>query len=211
MKFANIKIESYCISNSTDVPDYLIELERETNLTKLTPQMLSGRLQGRILSLLSKLINPNKILEVGTFTGYSALCLVEGLQENGQLITIENKIEHKDIIEKYFEKSGYYDRIKLVIDDAKKVLTNLNDTFDLVFLDAHKEDYQFYYDSVLPNVNSGGVIIVDNVLWSGKVINELNDRTAASIDDFNKYVLEDSRTENIMIPIRDGINIIRKK
>ncbi len=211
MKFIDIKIQNYCVSNSTDVPDYLIELERETNLTKLTPQMLSGRLQGRLLSMLSKIVNPEKILEVGTFTGYSALCLAEGLKENGQLVTIENKPEHKEIIDKYFDKSGYKDKIKLIIDDAKKVLVNLDTRFDLVFLDAHKEDYRFYYDNVLPHVNSGGIIIVDNVLWSGKVINELDDRTALSIHQFNNYVAKDDRTENIMIPIRDGINIIRKK
>ncbi len=211
MRFTDIKIQNYCVANSTEVPDYLIELERETNLTKLTPQMLSGRLQGRLLSMLSKIVNPEKILEVGTFTGYSALCLAEGLKKNGQLVTIENKPEHKEIIDKYFDKSGYKDKIKLIIDDAKKVLVNLSTQFDLVFLDAHKEDYQFYYDNVLPNINQGGIIIVDNVLWSGKVINELDDRTAFSIHEFNNYVAKDDRAENIMIPIRDGINIIRKK
>jgi len=211
MDFVNRRIEEYSIINSMAIPDYLIELERETNLTKLLPQMLSGRLQGRILSLISKLVNPKNILEVGTFTGYSALCLAEGLQENGKLITIEYDVKQKEIIEKYFNKSIYNDQIKLIIDDALKVLPELKDDFDLVFLDAHKPDYIFYYETIMPKLSSGGVIIADNVLWSGKVIDDLDDKSAAALNEFNNHVKNDNRTENVILPIRDGLSIIRKK
>lgn len=211
MNFVNIKIEEYSIKNSMDIPEYLLELERETNLTKLIPQMLSGRLQGRFLSFLSKLINPKKILEVGTFTGYSALCLAEGLQKEGKLTTIEFDIEQKEIIEKYIKKSKYNNQIELILDDALKVLPKLKEKYDLVFLDAHKLDYIFYYDTILPLLNSGGIIIADNVLWSSKVINDLNDKSAAALNKFNQHVKNDSRTENVILPIRDGLSLIRKK
>ncbi len=210
MNFVNIKLEEYSIENSMDIPQYLLDLERETNLTKLMPQMLSGRLQGRLLSILSKMINPQNILEIGTFTGYSALCLAEGLKENGKLITVEFDEELKTIIDKYISKSPYKNKIQLIIGDALNVVPELEETFDLVFLDAHKPDYLNYYKTLIPKMNSGGVIIADNVLWSGKVINELSDKTAKAIDEFNKFVKNDKRTENIILPIRDGLSIIRK-
>ena len=210
MNFVNIKIEEYSIANSMDIPQYLMDLERETNLTKLMPQMLSGRLQGRLLSILSKMKNPKNILEIGTFTGYSALCLAEGLKENGKLITVEFDEELKTIIDKYIGKSPYKNKIQLIIGDALNVVPELEETFDLVFLDAHKPDYLNYYKALIPKMNSGGVIIADNVLWSGKVINELSDKTAKAIDEFNKFVKNDKRSENIILPIRDGLSLIRK-
>ena len=209
MKFADIKVEGYCIKNSFEIPDYLLELEKETNLTKLMPQMLSGRLQGRVLSFISSLVNPKRILEIGTFTGYSALCLAEGLSENGKLITIEYDNELKEIITKYIKKSGFDKNIELIIDDAKTALDNLSGGIDLVFLDAFKDDYLLYYEKIIPKMNRGGIILADNVLWSGKVINDLNDKTAKAINEFNEYVQKDTRTENIMLPIRDGLSIIR--
>jgi len=210
MKFIDIKLEEYSIKNSMDIPEYLIELERETNLTKLLPQMLSGRLQGRILSFISKIISPKNILEVGTFTGYSALCLAEGLQKDGKLTTIEFDIKQKEIIKKYFNKSNYKDQIELILDDALKVLPKLTSKYDLVFLDAHKPDYIFYYDTILTMMNSGGIIIADNVLWSGKVINDLDDKSAAALHKFNQHVNSDPKTENVILPIRDGLSLIRK-
>lgn len=210
MNFINVKLEEYSIKNSMDIPEYLLELERETNLTKLMPQMLSGRLQGRLLSLISKLISPKNILEIGTFTGYSALCLAEGLQENGKLITIEFDKELKKIIDKYINKTKYKDQIELIIGDANKIILDLEGTFDIVFIDAHKTDYLNYYNSIVTKMKTGGLIIADNVLWSGKVINELSDKTAKAIDDFNRYVKNDSRTENLILPIRDGLSLIRK-
>ena len=210
MNFINIKLEEYSIDNSMSIPDYLLDLERETHLTKLMPQMLSGRLQGRILSLLSKIISPKYILEIGTFTGYSALCLAEGLQNNGKLTTIEYDAEMKEIIEKYVAMSKCKNQIELIIGDALTEIPDLNQTFDLVFIDAHKPDYLNYYNMLIPKMKSGGIIIADNVLWSGKVINELSDKTAKAIDDFNKFVKNDNRVENIILPIRDGISLIRK-
>ncbi len=210
MNFVNIKLEEYSIDNSMNIPQYLLDLEKETNLTKLMPQMLSGRLQGRLLSILSKILNPQNILEIGTFTGYSALCLAEGLKENGKLITVEFDEELKTIIDKYISKSPYKNKIQLIIGDALNVVPELEETFDLVFLDAHKPDYLNYYKTLIPKMNSGGIIIADNVLWSGKVINELSDKTAKAIDEFNKFVKNDNRTENIILPIRDGLSIIRK-
>ncbi len=210
MHFTNIKIEEYILSNSMSVPEYLNELERETNLTTLMPQMLSGRLQGRILSYISKLISPEKILEIGTFTGYSALCLAEGLKHNGKLITIENDIERKEIIRKYIDKSGMQNKIEVVFDDAKTATKTINENFDLVFIDAFKEDYILYYENIIGKVNPGGIIIADNVLWSGKVMEETDDKTTLAIKEFNKYVKNDLRTENIILPVRDGLSLIRK-
>ena len=211
MNFVNIKIESYCIANSMEVPDYLIALERETNLTQTMPQMLSGRLQGRILSMFSRLIKPDRILEIGTFTGYSALCLAEGLKTGGELITVEYDTSLRYIIEKYMTLSGLNDKINVVYDDAKKVLDTLTGMFDIVFLDAFKEDYIHYYEKVIPMLKSGGLIIADNVLWSGKVLEETKDSSAIAIKKFNKHVKNDERVENVIIPVRDGLSIIRKK
>ncbi len=210
MNFINIKLEEYSIENSMKIPDYLLNLEKETNLTQIMPQMLSGRLQGRLLSILSKMISPKNILEIGTFTGYSALCLAEGLKENGKLITIEYDKELKEIIEKYVNVSKYKSQIELILGDALVILPQLKETFDLVFLDAHKPDYLNYYKTLIPKMNSGGIILADNVLWSGKVIDDLGDKTAKAIDDFNKFVKDDPETENVILPIRDGISIIRK-
>jgi len=210
MNFKNIKIEEYILSNSMSIPDYLIELERETNLTTLMPQMLSGRLQGRLLSFISKLVRPDNVLEIGTFTGYSALCLAEGLSDDGKLTTIEYDPEMRIIIEKYIGKSGLRDKIKVIFDDARNVLDKLDETYDLVFLDAFKEDYILYYQKLIPKLKPGAIIIADNVLWSGKVITEPDDKTANAIIKFNKYVNDDPNTENIILPVRDGLSLIRK-
>lgn len=196
---------------SSPIPDYLIELEKETNLITTMPQMLSGRLQGRLLSFISKFLQPTRILEIGTFTGYSALCLAEGLKESGHLITIEIDTQYEHIINKYFRVSTFYDKLELKIGDALQIIGGLNTEFDLIFIDAYKLDYLKYYEIAINKLRKGGLIIADNVLWSGKVIFELEDKTAKALDEFNSYVKNDKRVEKIMIPIRDGITLIRKK
>lgn len=196
---------------SSSLPDYLIELEKETNLITTMPQMLSGRLQGRFLSFISKFMHPSSILEIGTFTGYSALCLAEGLNEKGRLLTIEIDPEYEHIIKKYFRISPFYNKLELQIGDAMQVIDGMNTEFDLIFIDAYKLDYLKYYKIVINLLRNRGMIIVDNVLWSGKVIYELEDKTAKALDEFNNYVKNDHRVEKIMIPIRDGITLIRKK
>lgn len=211
MNFSDIRTEDYCIRMSSDIPEYLIELEKETHLVTTMPQMISGRLQGRLLSFISRMVNPHNILELGTFTGYSALCLAEGLKQNGQITTIEIDREFQMITEKYFKKSLFYDRIKIIFGDAKNLISNLSDQFDLIYIDAYKQDYIFYYEQSMRLLRKGGVIITDNVLWSGKVICEPEDKTAVAINDFNLHVKNDYRTEKIMIPFRDGISLIMKK
>jgi predicted O-methyltransferase YrrM len=205
------KIEDYCINMSSPVPDYLLQLERETNLVTTMPQMLSGRLQGRFLSLIGKILNADIILEIGTFTGYSALCLAEGLSSKGRLISIELDIEMKKIIDKYFEKSPFGGKIEVLYGDAKEIIPELDVTVDMVFIDAHKPDYILYYEETLRLLRPGGVILTDNVLWSGKVIYEPDDRIGMALHQFNEHVKNDERTEKIMLPFRDGISIIRKK
>lgn len=211
MIFNDLKIEDYCIQMSSDIPDYLLELEKETNLSTTMPQMLSGRLQGRILSFISRLNNPGKILELGTFTGYSALCLAEGLVENGRLITVELDREFDRIIKKYIDKSLYKENIEVVYGDALEFMKTLNEAFDIIFIDAYKQDYILYYEQAVRLLRKGGLIITDNVLWSGKVIFEIDDKTALALNEFNKHVKGDKRVEKIMIPVRDGITLIMKK
>lgn len=205
------KIEDYCIKMSSQVPDYLLDLERETNLVTTMPQMLSGRLQGRLLSLLSKILKPDFILEIGTFTGYSALCLAEGLNDKGSLLSIELDVEMKNIIDKYVFKSPFHGNIEIIYGDAREILPELDAVADLVFIDAHKPDYILYYEEALRLLRPGGVILTDNVLWSGKVIYETEDKTALALHQFNEYVRLDERTEKIMLPFRDGITMIMKK
>lgn len=211
MNFSDIRTEDYCIRMSSDIPEYLTELEKETHLMTTMPQMISGRLQGRLLSFISRMVNPHYILELGTFTGYSALCLAEGLKKNGQITTIEIDREFEVIIEKYFKKSPFYDSIKIIFGDAKNLISDLSGQFDLIYIDAYKQDYIFYYEQSIRLLRKGGVIITDNVLWSGKVIFELEDKNAAAINDFNLHVKNDFRTEKIMIPFRDGVSLIMKK
>ncbi|MGE5356520.1 MAG: O-methyltransferase [Deltaproteobacteria bacterium] len=211
MIFSDIKIEDYCVFMSSEIPQYLLELERETNLSTTMPQMLSGRLQGRFLSLISRMVKPDTILELGTFTGYSALCLAEGMKKDGKLISIELDEEFKPLIDKYISLSPFAENIKIIYGDALDLMSNLDIGFDLVFIDAYKQDYISYYEKSLLLLNDNGIIITDNVLWSGQVINEPYDKTAWALNEFNEYVRNDSRTEQIMLPVRDGISLIVKK
>lgn len=205
------KSEDYCTLNSTPAPQYLIELERETHIKTINPRMISGQLQGRTLSMISKLIQPQRILEIGTFTAYSALSLAEGLPENGLLDTIEVNLEMRNLINKYIQKSPYKKNIIPHFGDALKIVDKLSGPYDMVFIDAGKDHYIDYYEKVMPKLRIGGLILADNVLWSGKVFLDPQDETARMIHRFNRHVRQDIRSEVIMLPIRDGLSLIRKK
>jgi caffeoyl-CoA O-methyltransferase len=210
MDLVNKKLGEYCSAFSSPESSLLTELTRQTHLRTLLPNMLSGHIQGAFLSMISKMMTPNRILEIGTFTGYASLCLAEGLAEKGVLHTIEVNEELEPFILNFFSKSLFAQQIKLHIGDAKEIISSLNEIFDLVFIDAAKLEYSAYYDLVFPSVKIGGYIIADNVLWSGKVINEKHDKDTAAIHSFNDKVNKDSRVENYILPLRDGLNIIRK-
>lgn len=213
MEFLDNNIQEYSESHTTAEGELLAELNRETNLKVLRPRMLSGHLQGRTLSMFSNMLKPTNILEIGTYTGYSALCLAEGLSDQGQLITIEANEELEDFANKYFGKSEFKHKIKPIIGNAIEVIPTLEYIWDLVFIDADKGNYAKYYDLVIDSVKVGGYIIADNVLWSGKVIEEIdsNDKDTKALVAFNNKVHEDSRVENLLLPVRDGLMILRKK
>lgn len=211
MHFLSETLENYVAQHSQDEPEVLRELARETHLKVLQPRMLSGHFQGRVLSLLSKLVRPKHILEIGTYTGYSAICLAEGLQPNGQLQTIDVNEELVSLQRKYFEKSGFGELIIQHLGDAQKIIPSLNFSFDLVFIDADKENYSNYFDLVLPKMNNGGLILSDNVLWSGKVVEPVKptDKSTLALLEYNKKLKEDPRIETVLLPIRDGLMVSR--
>jgi len=205
-------IQKYAEQCTSSEPAVLTELSRETYINFLYPRMLSGHLQGRFLSMISAMMNPKRILEIGTFTGYSAICLAEGLSEDGILHSIELNDENEEKIRKYLIKTNLIDKVQLHFGDAMKILPGLQDTFDLVFLDADKENYINYYHLVFNKLRKGGIILADNSLWSGKVVdNTQNDKETQGIREFNSIVTQDSRVDNVLLTIRDGIMIIRKK
>lgn len=216
MDFINVFLENiyqYAETHTFAPPQYLRDLERETHLKTLSPRMLSGVMQGRVLSFLSKILQPNYILEIGTFTGYSALCLAEGLSENGKLHTIEVNEEMCFLIEKYIEKANFRDKIQPHYGDAKTIIPNFDLVFDMVFIDADKKNNMTYFNLVFPQVRQGGLILIDNVLWSGKVAqpSAQQDRETAQIAAMNKQLLADERIEILLLPLRDGLTICRKK
>jgi predicted O-methyltransferase YrrM len=213
MEFLEQNLANYIVAHTSESAILLQELERETNLKVLMPRMISGHFQGRVLSMLSKMIRPKNILEIGTYTGYSALCLAEGLVPDGQLLTIDINAELEELVRKYFNKSNYKNQIEYIIADAMNYLKTIQGKFDIVFIDADKENYQQYYDMIIDHVNPGGYIIADNVLWSGKVVAELKkiDKDTQAILNFNAFVQADNRVENVLFPIRDGLLIARKK
>ncbi len=190
--------------------DALQQIERLTHLRTLAPQMLTGHLQGRLLSMLSHMIRPSCILEVGTFTGYSAICLAEGLAPGGRVHTIEAKTEYLSLIDEAIGLAGYQDRITCYIGQAVDIIAALPHTFDLVYLDANKREYQTYYELVLPNIRPGGFLLADNMLWGGKVLQPSDDADTEALQDFAQYLLEDPRVDNLLLPIRDGLAICRK-
>jgi predicted O-methyltransferase YrrM len=214
MEFIDPELDRYVHHHSEAESELLNELNRETYLKVLQPRMLSGHVQGRILSMYSKLIRPERILEIGTYTGYSAICLAEGLTDGGTLHTIEKNEELLPIINRYVERAGLSDKIKLHIGNALPIIESMDITFDLVFIDADKTNYLNYYEAVLPKMKSGGCIIADNVLWSGKVLDEeelKNDLDTRALDEFNKAVTADERVDNVLLPVRDGLMVVIKK
>ncbi len=211
MHFLSRSLEEYIKKNSEEEPKILQELTKETHLKVVRPRMITGHFQGRVLSMFSKIINPKNILEIGTYTGYSAICLAEGLQKNGQLHTIDINEELLNIQNKYFKKSGYADQIVQHIGDALKVLPKLEMIFDLVFIDAEKKNYDAYFEAVLLKTRPGSVILSDNVLWSAKVIETLDpkDKATKVLLAYNKKLKEDPRVETVLLPIRDGLTLSR--
>ncbi|MES2829152.1 MAG: O-methyltransferase [Bacteroidota bacterium] len=191
--------------------ELLKKINRETQLKVLMPRMLSGHYQGRVLSMISKMINPKTILEIGTFTGYATLCLAEGLHREGKLYTLDINEELEDMVRASFAESEYDNRIFYTIGDAIDTLKTLDETFDLVFIDADKKNNGTYYDLVFDRVRSGGLIIVDNVLWSGKILSNAQDKDTKNISSFNDKIAADMRIEKLILPVRDGLFIIRKK
>ena len=210
--FVDKKILEYVQNKTSDESKILNDLSRETHLKVLNPRMLSGHYQGRLLSLISKLIKPKSILEIGTYTGYSTLCLLEGLEKKGFIHTIDHNDELLNIQNKFFKRAKVSNRIKQYTGDAKEIIKNLKVKFDLIFIDADKENYPLYYDLVFDKLNSGGIIIADNILWSGKILEkvEKDDYATQSIIKFNNKIKNDERVEKIILPIRDGLSLIRK-
>jgi caffeoyl-CoA O-methyltransferase len=213
MDFLPEKISRYCEEHTTPESELLYDLNRKTHLQTTRPRMLSGHLQGRFLAMISRLIGPKFILEIGTFTGYSALCLAEGLSEKGKLVTLDNNPETNAMACRYFSASPYADQIELIETNAQDYLTTLKERPDLVFIDADKENYPVYFELVLDKLQPGGIILADNVLWSGKVTENAakNDRETEALMRFNDLVQKESRVENILFPLRDGLMMIRKK
>lgn len=210
MNFLAENLEAYVQQHSEQEPDLLQQLARETHLKVLQPRMLSGAYQGRLLSLISKLITPKHILEIGTFTGYSALCMAEGLHKNGRIDTIDVDEELTDLQRRYFDASSYGKQIFQHLGNAADIIPTLNGNFDLVFIDADKEQYPLYFDLIIDRVQTGGLIIADNVLWSGKVVTNATDEATQKLQQFNKKVVEDTRVETVLLPVRDGLTLIRK-
>ena len=213
MQFLSEDLDNYVVAHSDNEPVLLQQLNRETNQKILQPRMLSGHYQGRVLSMISKLVNPKTILEIGTYTGYSALCLAEGLQTEGELHTIDINEELYDIQKKYFDKSDYKNQIHQHIGNALDIIPKLNRTFDLVFIDADKENYCNYFEIIIDKLKPGGIILSDNVLWSGKVLEttfKKDDTSTPALIAYNKLLKNDKRVETVMLPIRDGLTISRK-
>ena len=210
MEFLDKQIENYISAHSDKEPQILADLNRETWAKVLMPRMLSGHIQGRVLSLFSNLLRPLNIIEIGTYTGYSALCLAEGIKKEGELHTIEINEEHALIAEKYFKKSKFSKNIKQHIGNALEIIPKINKKFQLAFIDADKENYSRYFDLIVEKIDVNGIIIADNVLWSGKVIQKNMDDETKALNNYNKKVLNDSRVENILLSVRDGLMICRK-
>jgi caffeoyl-CoA O-methyltransferase len=211
MEFIDKDLAAYVEEHTSPETDLLKRLNRETNAKVMMPRMISGHLQGRVLSMFSHMIRPLSILEIGTYTGYSAICLAEGLQPEGKLYTIDINEELEAMVRKYFAEAGVEAKIEYIIGNALEVIPTLNTAFDLVFIDADKANNAAYYDMVFDRVNPGGYIIIDNVLWSGKVLNQTKvDKDTANMIGFNRKVHEDPRVENVLLPIRDGLLVARK-
>lgn len=211
MHFLSEELDNYVTLHSEHEPELLAQLNKETHQKILQPRMLSGHFQGRVLSMLSKIINPTTILEIGTYTGYSTLCLAEGLAENGTIDTLDNEEELFDFQRKYFDKTVWASLITQHLGDALITIPTLTKKYDLVFIDADKENYINYFHLIMPMMNKGGIILSDNVLWSGKVLEEVksNDIITKTLLEYNKLLKEDARVETVLLPIRDGLTLSR--
>ncbi|WP_298762908.1 O-methyltransferase [uncultured Polaribacter sp.] len=211
MHFLPEKIDNYVVNHSQEEPQILKDLTRETWQKVLNPRMLSGAFQGRVLSILTKIINPKNILEIGTYTGYSTLCFAEGLPKNGKIITIDKNEELETLQNKYFEQSGYRKQITQFVGNAIEIIPTLQEKFDLVFIDADKSNYINYFNLIIDKMNPGGIILSDNVLWSGKIVAALDpkDKDTKVLLAYNKLVNEDARVETVLLPIRDGLTVSR--
>ncbi|MBA4134393.1 MAG: methyltransferase [Flavobacterium sp.] len=213
MHFLSDELDDYVTKHSQDEPELLVQLNRETHLKILQPRMLSGHFQGRVLSILSKIIHPTNILEIGTYTGYATLCLAEGLAENGTIDTIDVNEELVDFQRKYFDRSQWGNQIFQHLGPALDIIPTLGKNYDLVFIDADKDNYINYFHAIVPIMNKGGIILSDNVLWSGKVVEEVkaNDRTTKLLMEYNQLLKNDPRVETVLLPIRDGLTVSRVK
>lgn len=213
MDFIPEDIQKYVEEHSGKESELLAKLDRQTHQKVLMPRMLSGHLQGRVLSMISHMLKPERILEIGTYTGYSAICLAEGLAENGKLITLDKNEEIEAMVRDYFEEAGLSNKIDYRIGDAMSLIPDIEGPFDLVFIDADKKNYLNYFNLVFEKVRIGGFIVADNVLWSGKVVKTEKkiDSDTQAILDFNRFVEEDDRVENVLLPIRDGLMVVRRK
>jgi len=213
MEFIDQKLEEYVCAHSEKEPKLLYELNRETHINVLQPRMLSGHFQGRVLSMISHMVQPKNVLEIGTYTGYSALCFAEGLAEGGKIITIDKNEELEELVQTYIEKAGLSNSISCVIGDAMGIIPTLKEEFDMVFIDADKSNYINYYNLVFDKVRKGGYILIDNVLWSGKVLEsaEENDIDTKTLIKLNDLIHNDDRVQEVLLPIRDGLMLVRKK
>ena len=211
MSLINDDLQQLLINYCEPENELLQHIDRETNLKVLMPRMLSGHYQGRVLSMLSKMVSPKRILEIGTFTGYATLCLAEGLLADGLIYTLDINAELEDMVRSNFAKSPLNDKIQYIIGDAAETVNQLDEVFDIVFIDADKKNNGTYYDLIFDRVRPGGIIIVDNVLWSGKVLQDKQDKDTRNIASFNDKITEDERVEKLILSVRDGLFVIRKK
>ena len=213
MNFLPENIDQYVVNHSQKEPDLLQELSKETWQKILNPRMLSGAFQGRVLSMIAKLIQPKNVLEIGTYTGYSAICIAEGLAEKGTIDTIDKNEELEDLQSKYFQKSGFRNQIKQHVGNALEIIPTIDKKFDLVFIDADKSNYSNYFHLIIDKMNTGGIILSDNVLWSGKIVEKLDpkDKDTKALLEYNTLLNTDDRIETVLLPIRDGLTISRVK
>lgn len=211
MSLINDDLQQLLLNYCEPESELLQKIDRETNLKVLMPRMLSGHYQGRVLSMLSKMVSPKRVLEIGTFTGYATLCLAEGLAADGIIYTLDINAELEDMVRANFAQSAYNSQIKYILGNAIETVNDLDETFDLVFIDADKKNNGTYYDLVFDRIRPGGIIIVDNVLWSGKVLQDKQDKDTRNITTFNDKIANDERVEKLILPVRDGLFVIRKK
>jgi predicted O-methyltransferase YrrM len=214
MEITNVLIQSYCEAHTSPENEVLQQLNRDTHANVLQPRMLSGHFQGRLLSMISNMLQPKLILEIGTYTGYSALCLAEGLADGGKLITIDINAEREEMVRKYIHEAGMDEKIQHIIGDAYNIIKSLPYFYDLVFIDADKPSYMRYYELVMERMHPGGYILIDNVLWDGKVVNPdeiARDKDTRLLHELNEFIHNDPRVEHILLPVRDGLLVLRKK